>query len=211
MDVYIWSDVACPWCYIGKRSFEQALEAFRGRDEVTVHWRSFELDPGAPARREGTLESLLMAKYQLSEAQVAATQARITETAANLGLEYHLDQVQVGSTFDAHRLIHLAAEVGLGGEMKERLLRAYFTEGALVSDHPTLTRLATEVGLDPEAVAELLAGDAFAEAVRADEALAQRNQFSAVPTFVVDGRYAVTGAQDPAVLLELLERAAAEA
>ena len=210
MEIHVWSDVACPWCYIGKRNVELALEQFSGADDVTICWRSFELDPDAPSERTMPMRDLLARKYQMSPAQVDATQARITSVASEVGLEYHLDDLRSGNTLDAHRLIHLAASLDLAGAMKERLLRAYFTEGRLLSDHPTLIELAGEVGLNPELVQAMLASDAFVAEVRFDEAQAQSNGFSAVPTFVVDGRYALSGAQPPEMLLKMLKRAASE-
>ncbi len=209
MEIHVWSDVACPWCYIGKRSLEAALAKFSGRDEVLVRWRSFELDPGAPAKRDLPMDQLLAKKYGMSAAQVAATQRRITETAEAFGLNYQLAGLQSGNTFDAHRMIHLATHLDKGDQMKERLLKAYFEEGQLMSDHAVLARCAEEVGLPEEEVKQTLATDRFAAEVRFDEEQAANNGFSGVPTFVVDGRFAVSGAQDPDVLLQMLERAVA--
>ena len=211
MEIHVWSDVACPWCYIGKRSLESALANFPDRANVVVRWRSFELDPGAPAKRDLPMNELLAKKYGMSASQVEATQLRITETAATFGLNYQLDDLQSGNTFDAHRIIHLATHLGKGDEMKERLLKAYFEEGQLMSDHAVLTRCAEEVGLPAEEILLTLTTDRFAADVRFDEELAANNGFSGVPTFVVDGRFAVSGAQDPGVLLQMLERAAATA
>lgn len=211
MEIHVWSDVACPWCYIGKRNLEAALADFPLRDEVVVHWRSFELDPDAPAERTMPMREVLARKYQMSPDQVDATQERITGVAAEVGLEYHLDDLRSGNTFDAHRLVHLGAHHGLADQVKERLLRAYFTQGKLLSDRETLVALATEVGLDPGEVRTVLTSDAYADAVRFDEAQARDNGFGGVPTFVVDGRYAVSGAQPASVLRAMLDRAAAEA
>jgi len=206
MDVDIWSDIACPWCYIGKRRFEQALERFEHRDQVNVRWHSFELDPNAPAEREGDLASQLAAKYGMTVEQARASQEQLLEVAAGEGLEFRLDIARSGLTFDGHRLIHLAAEHGLQDAMKERLLRAYFCEGALISDHDGLRRMAVEVGLPEAEVSEMLDGDRFAEEVRADELIAQQIGIQGVPTFVVDRRLGVSGANPPEQLLELLRR-----
>lgn len=206
MDVDIWSDIACPWCYIGKRRFEQALERFEHRDQVQVRWRSFELDPDAPPEREGDLASLLAAKYGMSVEQARASQQQLAEVAAGEGLAFRLDIARNGLTFDGHRLIHLAAEHGLADAMKERLLRAYFCEGALISDHDGLARMAAEVGLPESEVSELLDGDRFVDEVRADELIARQVGIQAVPTFVVDRRLGVLGANPPEQLLELLRQ-----
>ena len=206
MKVEIWSDVVCPWCYIGKRNLEAALAEFPHRDRVEVEWRSFELDPTTPTRVELSMDEVLERKYGMSAEQASTAHRQMTELAAKVGLEYHLDRVQIGNTFDAHRLIHLADAEGRGGAMKERLLAAYFTEGRSVSDHATLAELAQDVGLDPALVAEVLDGDAYAAEVRADEARAVELGSTGVPFFVIDGRFAVPGAQPPDVLLRFLNR-----
>lgn len=208
MELEIWSDVACPWCYVGKRRFETALSRYEQREQVKVTWRSFELDPDAPAERDGDLASHLAAKYGLSREEVEANQRRLTELAAAEGLDFRLDSVRGGNTFDAHRLIHLAELHGLQDAAKERLLRAYFSEGELLSDGDTLLALAVELGLPEEQVREALGGERFAEDVREDERLAQALGISAVPTFVADRTLAVSGAQPPEALLELLRTAA---
>jgi predicted DsbA family dithiol-disulfide isomerase len=206
MDVEIWSDIACPWCYIGKRRFEAALERFEHRDQVQVTWRSFELDPDAPPERQGDLAARLAEKYGMTVEQARGSQQNLTEMAAGEGLTYHFDQARSGNTFDAHRVIALAAEYGLQDAMKERLLSAYFTEGELVSDPETLARLASEVGVPADAVRETLASDRFAEEVRNDELSARRLGISAVPTFVVDRALGASGAQPPEQLLALLQQ-----
>ena len=210
MDVEIWSDVVCPWCYVGKRQFEEALGRFGHADGVTVSWRSFELDPSSPTEVGMSMDRILERKYGMSADQAQAANQKMTALAAGVGLEYHLDRVRAGNTFDAHRLIHLAATHGLGGAMKERLLAAYFTEGRSVGEHATLTELATEVGLDPVETSEMLAGESFAAEVRADEARATALGATGVPFFVIDETYGVAGAQGADALLGALERAWAE-
>jgi predicted DsbA family dithiol-disulfide isomerase len=204
MELEIWSDIACPWCYVGKRRMEAALAAFEHREEVTVTWRSFELDPGAPAEREGSHAELIARKYGRTLEEVAAMDAQLTAVAAADGIEMRLGDIRSGNTFDGHRLIHLAAAHGRQDAMKERLMRAYFTEGALVSDHETLAALAAEVGLPADEVRELLLTERHAEDVRDDERTAQAAGISAVPCFVIDRKYGASGAQDPAILLEFL-------
>jgi predicted DsbA family dithiol-disulfide isomerase len=207
VDVEIWSDVVCPWCYVGKRQFEEALGRFSHGDEVSVTWRSFELDPSSPAEVGMSMDHILERKYGMSAEQAQAANRQMTSLAASVGLEYHLDQARAGNTFDAHRLIHLAATHGLGGPMKERLLAAYFTEGRSVGDHTTLVELAAETGLDETEVNEMLAGDAFSSDVRADEARATALGATGVPFFVIDETYGVAGAQGADALLGALERA----
>ena len=206
MDVEIWSDVACPWCYIGKRRFEAALEQFEHRDDVNVTWRSFELDPDAPHERTGDRAERLAEKYGMSVEQAREAEQQLTGVAAGEGLPFRFDIARSGSTFDGHRLVHLAETHDLQDQMKERLLRAYFTEGELISDHDTLVRMAFEVGLDEQEVREMLAGERYADEVRADERTAGELGISAVPTFVVDRKLGASGAQPPEQLLELLRQ-----
>ena len=210
MLVEVWSDVVCPWCYLGKRHLEAALAAFPHAAETTVAWRSFELDPRAPSRIEGSLQELIARKYGMTAEQAAAGNARLTSLAAQVGLRYRLDDVKVGNSFDAHRLIHLAGTYGLAPVAKERFLAAYFTEGAAIGDHEVLARLAGDVGLDSSEVRSVLDGDAFAEDVRADERRAGELGISGVPFFVVDGRWGISGAQPPDTILRVLDQAWAD-
>jgi predicted DsbA family dithiol-disulfide isomerase len=211
LTVEIWSDVVCPWCYIGKRRFEAALEAFEHRDEVTVMWRSFELDPAAPTSVEGTATERLAAKYGMSLERAEGLHKEMTERAAAEGLDFRFDLARGGNTFDAHRLIHLAATYGHQAAAKERLMRAYFTEGAAISDPETLIGLMAEVGVDADEARDVLVTDRFAEDVREDEQLAAQLGIQGVPFFVIDRRFGVSGAQPPEALVQALERAWEEA
>ena len=206
MDVEIWSDVACPWCYIGKRRFEAALAQFEHADDVNVTWRSFELDPSAPHEREGDSATSLAQKYGITVERAKEMHQRVNDAASGEGLPFRLDIQRRGSTFDAHRMIHLAEEHGLQDEMKERLMKAYFTEGELVSDPDTLVRLAAEVGPPEDEARATVTSDRFADQVRNDERTAAEIGISAVPTFVVDRALGVSGAQPPEQLLELLRQ-----
>ena len=208
----IWSDIACPWCYVGKRRLEAALAQFAHRAEVEVVWRAFELDPSSPRVREGagTQAERLARKYGGSVAQAESRLRQMTELAAVDGLDFRFDRMQSGNTFDAHRLIHLAHERGVQDAVKERLLRAYMTEGEAIGDPAALTRLAGEAGLDTDEVTAVLATDQYASEVRADEEEARSLGISGVPFFVVGGRYAVSGAQPAEVLLGALKKAWAE-
>jgi predicted DsbA family dithiol-disulfide isomerase len=207
LKVEIWSDVVCPWCYIGKRRFEAALEGFEHRDEVEVVWKSFELDPSAPTQRSEDLADRLATKYGVTREQAQAMNARVVEQAAGVGLEYHLDVARHGNTFDAHRLIHLAAEKGLQAEATERFSAAYFTEGRPIGDRDTLVELAAEVGIDRDRAEEVLHGDEFAANVRQDQREAAQLGISAVPCFVIDRRYGISGAQPSELLLQALNQA----
>lgn len=203
LTVEIWSDVVCPWCYVGKRRFEKALAAFEHRDEVAVVWRSFELDPNAPPERDISSAEHLAGKYGMSVEQAERSNAQMTAMAESEGLEYHLDRTRGGNSFDAHRLLQLAKDQGLQDEMKERLMRAYFTEGESISDGETLVRLALEVGVDPTP----LRNGGYADAVREDEQLAMRIGIQGVPFFVLNRRYGVSGAQPAELMLQALEKA----
>jgi predicted DsbA family dithiol-disulfide isomerase len=209
VNVEIWSDIACPWCYVGKRRFEAALASYEHRDEVQVTWRSFELDPHAPREREQDGATHIAEKYGTTREEALAMHARMTQTAAGDGLEFRFDIARGGNTFDAHRVLHLAHANGLQDAMKERIMRAYLTEGELVSDHDVLTRLAVEVGLPEDEVRDTLATDRFAADVREDERTAQSLGISAVPFFVVDRAMGASGAHPPEALVELLRQARA--
>jgi len=210
MKVEIWSDVVCPWCYIGKRRFESALARFEHRDDVDVVWRSFELDPSAPARRTGDPAERLADKYGMSREQAVASQDRLTQMAEGEGLAFHFENAQSGNTFDAHRLLHLASERGLQDELKERLFRAYFSEGEAIGETETLVRLGAEVGLDAAEAGAVLGSNTYAEEVRVEEQEARELGINGVPFFVVDRRCGVSGAQPADALLLVLERAWAE-
>jgi len=206
MELEIWSDIACPWCYIGKRRFEAALAEFEHAEQVHVRWRSFELDPQAPPERTGDRAERLARKYGMTVEQAREIEQQLTDTAAADGLDFQFGKARTGNTFDAHRLVHLAEQHGLQDEMKERLLRAHFTDGELVGDQDTLTRLGVEVGLPEHEIRETLKGDRFADEVREDERTATELGISAVPTFIVDRRVGVSGAQPPELLLKMLRR-----
>ncbi len=212
MKVEIWSDVVCPWCYIGKRRFEGALARFAHRKEVDLVWRSFELDPGAPSSdaTAGTYVDRLAAKYGRSLSEAQGMLDSMTATAAQEGLDFRFDLARPGNTFDAHRLLHLAREHGVQDALKERLDRGTFTEGSPASDHAALRALAVEVGLPGTEVDEVLSSDRYADGVRADEAQARAYGITGVPFFVVDGRYGISGAQPADLVLQALEQAWAE-
>jgi len=211
MKVEIWSDVVCPWCYIGKRRFETALARFDHAADVEVEWRSFQLNPAQPRGAREPLEESLARKMGGTVEQARAMNARVTELAAAEGLEYHFETYRVVNTFDAHRVMHLAKAHGLGTEAHERLLRAQLVEGEILEDHDTLVRLAAEVGLEVDETRRVLASDAYAADVEADMALARAFGAGGVPFFVIDRRYGVSGAQPAELFLEALETARRDA
>ncbi len=206
MKVEIWSDIVCPWCYIGKRRFESALTRFAQRDQVEVVWRSFELDPNAPQQVSGTLNEMLSQKYGVAPERAAAMNAQVTTVAAREGLDYQLDQAHPGNTFDAHQLIHLAAQHNQQAAAKERLMRAYFTEGASIGDPETLVALGVEIGIPADTTRTMLANQTYANDVRADERRATQLGIRGVPFFVIDEQFGVSGAQEVDVLLGALEQ-----
>ena len=210
MQVEVWSDVVCPWCYIGKRRLESALAQFPHRDEVEVVWRSFQLDPSVPEGETHRTLPALAAKYGRSVEEMRGTMAHVEQVAAGEGLEYHLADGVSGNTLLAHELLHLAAEHGLRNELKERLLHAYFEEGRSVFDVDALVPFAVEVGLDESEVRDALADRRYLAAVREDGATAQSLGATGVPFFVVDRKYGAAGAQPAELLLQILERAWAD-
>jgi predicted DsbA family dithiol-disulfide isomerase len=209
--VEIWSDVVCPWCYVGKRRFEKALANFDHRGDVEVVHRSFQLNPAAPVGETSPRRAALMSKYGLSDEQVDAMNGRMEQTAAEEGLQYDLTGGVTGNTFDAHRLLHLAHERGRQDEAIERLYRAYFTEKRSLFDHDSLVELAGEAGLDREEVRRMLASDDYAAAVERDIDEARKLGATGVPFFVIDHRYGVSGAQPAQVFSQALDRAWADA
>lgn len=207
MKVEIWSDFVCPFCYIGKRRFEAALERFSHKQDVEVVYRSFELDPNASRESEHDNYDMLAAKYGMSREQAIATCENVAAQAREVGLEYKFDGMKPTNTFDAHRLAHYAAQHQKLPEMAERLLRAYFVETKPIGDPAVLAELAAEVGLDAGDAAQVLEGDAFAEEVRFDEQEAGRFGIRAVPFFVINRKYGVSGAQSSDVFLNALQKA----
>jgi predicted DsbA family dithiol-disulfide isomerase len=211
MRVDIWTDVVCPWCYVGKRRFEKALAAFDHRDDVQVVHRSFQLNPAAAADRTVSRRDSLMSKYHLSAQQVEEMNARMEQTAAAEGLAYDLSDGVTGNTFDAHRVLHLAHDRGRQDEVIERLYRAYFIEKQSLFDHDALATLAGEAGLDRAEVQRMLAGTDYRDAVERDIEEARSLGASGVPFFVIDQRYGISGAQSPDVFSQALARAWSDA
>lgn len=207
MRVEVWADVACPWCYVGKRRFEKALKQFEGRGEVEVTWRSFELDPRSPKVQPLPAPEVLARKYRVSVEQANAMNDRLKGEARKEGLDLHPEKIRMVNTFDAHRVIHHAAANGKGAEMVERLFRAYHVEGATLSDADELASLAAEVGLDREGARRVIDGDDYSDDVRADEQRAADFGISGVPFFAIDEKYGISGAQPEDVMLESLRAA----
>ncbi|MDB5272204.1 MAG: oxidoreductase [Chitinophagaceae bacterium] len=207
MNVDIWSDIRCPFCYIGKRKFESALSQFEHKDQIHVTWHSFELDPHMKSQPgKNSHEYLAEIKGQTIQ-WAERMHDQMVGTAAAVGLTFNFDKSVVANSFDAHRLIQFAKTKGLGDQAKERLLKAYFTDGANISDVPTLLQLGVEIGLDKTLIEQVLHSDAFTENVRSDEATAQRLGIRGVPFFVVDEQYGISGAQAPETFLEALQHA----
>ena len=206
MRIDIWSDVVCPWCAIGKARLDAALAEFEHADEVEIVWRSYELDPNAPAVRDGDYGAMLADKYGTTVANGWAMVRQMTETAAEAGLEFHLESARPGNSFDAHRVVHLAADRGRQMAVKERFLRGYLSEGEAIGEPDTLVRLAAEAGLDPADVRDVLASGAYAEAVRTDENAAFELEITGVPVFLIDRKFALLGAQPATVILQTLRR-----
>lgn len=213
MLIEIWSDVVCPWCYIGKRRIESALAGFGHADEVEVRWRSYELDPGAPTEPHQSTSVMLARKFGRSPEDARQMQDRVEAVAAEEGLVYRLSETLHLNTVDAHRVIHLAHEQGgneLQGRVKEALLEAYFTRARNIADHAVLREVAVAAGLDDVRVDEVLGSRELEAAVRADVEQAQAYGATGVPFFVIDQKYGVSGAQPAEVFTQVLERAWAD-
>ena len=211
MHIDIWSDVACPWCTIGRQNVNNAIAAYTARpdtpDLVTIRWRSFELDATAPAQIEGDYVQRLADKYGMSRERSLQMIDQMATRGAQLGLEFNFDVLQAGNTFDCHRLLHLAHEEGVQDALKARFFQAYFSEGQRMSDTEVLVAQAVAVGLDEERVRSVLASDAFAQAVRQDQQIARQIGVTGVPFYVIDERIGLSGAQPPEVLMQAFDQA----
>ena len=206
MQIEIWSDVICPWCYIGKRRFEQALAQCGQREDINIIWRSFELDPNAPQQHSGTLNELLARKYGVSAQQAAEMNTRVSGVAQEVGLEYRLANARPGNTLAAHRLLHFAAARQKGELAIECIMQAYFCESLPVGDHAALARLAPQFGIAEGEVLAMLASDDYRAAVRADESRAAELGITGVPFFLFDEKTAISGAQPVEVFTKMLKQ-----
>lgn len=209
LHIDIWSDIACPWCHVGKRRFEAALAKFAHKDEVEIVWRAFELDPSAKARslpEGGSYADRLAKKYGMPLVMAEQRIQQLVDTAAAEGLAFRFDRIKPGNTFDAHRVVHFAQEKGKQDAVKEAMLSGYLEHGAAIGDKADVARLAVGAGLDADEVAAVLESDAHAADVRADEAEAGELGVTGVPFFVI-GRYAISGAQPAEVFARALDLA----
>jgi predicted DsbA family dithiol-disulfide isomerase len=211
MKIEIWSDVACPWCYIGKRRFETALAQFPHRDSVDIEWKSYQLDPSIPGHYDGTELDYLSKRKGMAPGQVKQMFAHVTETAKGEGLDYHFDKVVVANSFTAHRLIHLAAAHGRQDAAKERLLSDHFEHGADIGNQEYLTELGAALELPAAEVAELFTTDKYSDAVNEDINEARAIGVTGVPFFVIDRKYGISGAQPAELFSEALNQAWQEA
>jgi predicted DsbA family dithiol-disulfide isomerase len=208
MKVEVWSDIMCPFCYIGKRNYETALSEFAGRDNIEIEWRSFQLDSTIPKNSQikENVYQYLADKKGLTYEQSAKMHERVIQTAKNAGLDYRFDKAIVANSFDAHKMIQLAKTKGLGDAAEERLFKAYFTEGKDFGDHGTLISIGKEIGLSEEGIKSALVSDEFAAKVEEDIQEASEIGVQGVPFFVFDRKYAVSGAQPPEYFLQALNQ-----
>ena len=207
MKVEIWSDIACPWCYIGKRRFEKALAAFAHRDDVDVHWRSYQLDPSLPEHHDGTELDYLVQRKGMSRADVSRMFDQVAAIAAEEGLRYDFGSVVVANSFAGHELLHLAASHGVGDAVKEALLSAHFEHGEDIGDRDVLVRIGSEAGLDAEEIVRDLEAHTWRDTVAADVASAHALGIRGVPFFVIDEKYGISGAQPTELFAQALEQA----
>lgn len=210
MKVEIWSDVMCPFCYIGKRKFEQALKIFPQRDNVEIEWKSFQLNPDMKTDPSKNINQFLAEHKGISIAQAKQMNDRVTTMAAEVGLRYDFDKAIVANSFDAHRLSHFAKKHGVQNVVEELLFKAYFTEGKNTADHKELIAIGVEAGLNAEEVRSILAGTEFAEDVNNDIYEARQVGARGVPFFVFDNAYAVSGAQASELFLEVFNKVSKE-
>ena len=210
MKVEIWSDVMCPFCYIGKRRFEKALQQLPEKDQVSVEWKSFQLNPGLQTDPSKSATDYLMEIKGWSREQARSVNQHVSDMAATEGLVYHLDKTVLANSYDAHRVLQLAKEEKRGAEMEERLFKAYFTDGENIADHNTLMKLGREVGLLEEKLRQVLAGSEYDSHVEKDIYESQQIGVRGVPYFVLNDKYAVSGAQATEVFAGALAKAISE-
>jgi predicted DsbA family dithiol-disulfide isomerase len=206
MKVEIWSDVMCPFCYIGKRKFETALAKFAHKDAVEVEWKSFQLNPDLQTEPGKKIDQYLAQRKGISPERAKQMNDYVTGLAEQVGLEYHFDKAVVANSFDAHRFSHLAKKHGLQDAAEESLFKAYFTEGKDTSDKATLVQLGADIGLEATAVKQTLESNAYADEVRQDIYEAQQVGVTGVPFFVIGGKYAISGAQESETFLRALNQ-----
>ena len=206
MKVEIWSDVMCPFCYIGKRKFENALAQFPQKENVAIEWKSFQLNPELVNNSGQNIHEYLAERKGMTLSHAKQLNEQVTGMAAEVGLEYNFDKAIVANSFDAHRFAHLAGKYGLGDAAEESLFKAYFTEGKDISDREVLTQLGAGIGLDPEEVRNTLSGNTYAREVQQDIAEAAALGARGVPFFVIDRKYAVSGAQPEEIFLKALQQ-----
>ena len=210
MKVEIWSDVMCPFCYIGKRKFEAALEKFDHKESIVIVWKSFQLNPAMETQPDKNISEYLAETKGWTIGYARQMNDYVTNMAAEVGLHYDFDKAVVANSFDAHRVVQLAKKHGKGDAMEERLFRAYFTEGLNTADHETLLKLGTDIGLDADEVKQVLASDQYTAEVKQDISEARQVGVTGVPFFVFNQKYAVSGAQAPETFLGALQKSFGE-
>jgi predicted DsbA family dithiol-disulfide isomerase len=207
MKIDVWSDIACPFCYIGKKTLEKALQSFPDRGDLEITFRSFELDPGAPVERELTVVQMLAKRYRVSEERARQMNQGVAQRGAEVGIHFDFDELKLTTTFDAHRLLHWAKGLGKQSELKDRLLSAYFSEGMNVGKHEVLVQKAVQVGLPESEARQVLQSNQYSAEVEFDKRQAEEFGLNGVPAFVIADKYLVSGAQPAEVLLEALQQA----
>lgn len=210
MKVEIWSDIMCPFCYIGKRKFETALKQFEQQSDIEIEWHSFQLDPDIISQPGKDVYTYLAERKGQTLQWSVDMHRNVVEMAKNEGLEYNFDKAVIANSFNAHRLIQMAKKNGLGDAAEEQLFKAYFTDGKNTDDTAILSEIGESIGLKKEAVVDMLSGNTYADEVKADIHEAQRIGVRGVPFFVFDRRYAVSGAQPSEAFLQTLQQAYAE-
>lgn len=210
MKVEIWSDIFCPFCYIGKRRFENALDKFNNKEDVQVVFRSFELNPNAEKVNNNNIHEAISEKYGISLDEAKVNNDNIVNQAKTLGLDYNFDDLVLTNSFDAHRMIHFAKDYEKNNEMTEALFKAYFTDSKNISDFNVLGDIAKSIGLDKDEVIKILNSDMYKKEVREDEALARSYSITSVPTFIINDKFIISGAQSEEVFLMALNKSSVE-
>lgn len=210
MEINIWSDVRCPFCYIGKRKFEAALEKFPQKDDLRINWRSFELDPDLKTQSQTSTIDYFVQTKGVGREQATQMLGQATEMAKEVGLDFDFDKAVLANSFNAHRLIQMAKSKGLGNEIEEALFKAHFTDGVNVDDLDALVEIGASIGMEEQEVRKVMESDAFDYEVRQDQLDARNIGVQGVPFFVLNNKYAVSGAQSPEAFLQNIEKAYAE-